>query len=588
MKQFFKFFTASCLGTVAALGLIILFFAAYGGIMASQKPTISKKTVLKLDLQGAIPEMTDNVASGGTFALPEEALGLRHIKRLIEHAATDENIGGIYIENTSVSAGQATLKSIRESIMKFKESGKFVYAYADFMSQSAYYLASAADSIYINPQGMVDVKGYGTLVPFFTEMLEDLGVEMEVYYAGDFKSATEPFRRTEMSPQNKMQTREFLNSMLSLYQSQVGASRGMTPQQIDQIMSEYNGRNAEGALASGLVDGIAYVDEVESLIRTKLDIDEDKKIKYKTLSEYNAGVTLESKTSKNKVAVIYAEGTVNYGTDEKGEINETKYLKYLDKVRTDDKVKAVVLRVNSGGGSSLTSDIIWRAIEQVKAAGKPVIASFGDYAASGGYYIAAGADTIVSEPNTLTGSIGVFALFPNVSDLMKDKLGIYFDTVATHPMAIGLTPVYDPSKREELYLKESVEDIYETFLKRVADGRGMSRDEVHEIAQGRVWTGEKAEEIGLVDILGSLQDAIEIAATSAELADYKVVEYPFVKETFLDKVLKGIAASEDANVALGLQMSDKEQALINELRATSQVLLDRSPQARLPFKLVIN
>ena len=588
MKQFFKFFTASCLGTVAALGLIILFFAAYGGIMASQKPTIPKKTVLKLDLSGTIPEMTNNVASTGTFSLPEEALGLRRIKRLIEHAATDDRIGGIYIENTSVGAGQATLKSIRESITKFKESGKFVYAYADFMSQSAYYLASAADSIFINPQGMVDVKGYGTLVPFFTEMLEDLGVEMEVYYAGEFKSATEPFRRTEMSPQNKLQTREFLQSMLSLYQSQVAESRGMTISQIDNIMTEYSGRTAKGALESGLVDGIAYIDEVESMIRTNLDIDKDKKIRYKTLTEYDSGVTFDKETSKNKVAVIYAEGTVNYGTDEKGEINETKYLKFINKVRTDDKVKAVVLRVNSGGGSSLTSDIIWRALEQVKEAGKPVIASFGDYAASGGYYIAAGADTIVAESNTLTGSIGVFALLPNVSDLMTDKLGIYFDTVATHPMAIGLTPVYDPSKREEIYLKESVDDIYETFLKRVADGRNMTRDEVHEIAQGRVWTGEKGKEIGLVDVLGSLEDAIEIAASSADLDDYKVVEYPFVKESFLEQVVKGIAASDEATAAIGLNITDKEQALINELRSTSQIFMDRSPQARLPFKLVID
>jgi len=583
MRQFFKFFTASCLGTIAALGLIVLLFAAMGGIMASQKPAVAKKTVLKVNLEGVVPEKTGNVASSGTFSLPDESLGLRHIKRLIEHAATDDRISGILIANSDLSVGQATLKSIRESILNFKDSGKFVYAYADYMSQSAYYLASVADSVYINPQGMVDVKGFGTLIPFFTEMLEDIGVEMEVFYAGDFKSATESVRLTEMSPENELQTREFLHSMLTLYQEQVAESRGMTVDEIDQIMSDYSGRTAKGALAVGLIDGISYIDEVETLMRQKLDIDEDKKIKYKSLSDYNMAVELKKQSSKNKIAVIYAEGTVNYGTDDKGEINETNYLKYINKAKNDDKVKAVVLRVNSGGGSSLTSDIIWRALEKVKEAGKPVIASFGDYAASGGYYIAAGADTIVAEPNTLTGSIGVFAMLPNASDLMNEKLGIYFDTVKTHSMAIGLTPVYDISKQEESFIKESVDDIYDTFLTRVADGRGMTKEEVHEIAQGRVWTGAKGKEIGLVDVLGDLDDAIAIAAESAGVEDYKVAEYPFIKETFVESLLKGIAQSEGATAALGLNMSAQEEALLRELKATSQILTDRSPQARLPF-----
>ena len=585
MKQFFKFFTASCLGTIAALGVIALLFFAIGGAMASQKPPVAKKTVLKLSLSGVIPEKSGNVASSGTFSLPEESLGLRHIKKLIEHAATDDRISGILISNTEVSAGQATLKSIRESVEVFKESDKFVYAYADYMSQSAYYLASVADSVYINPQGMVDVKGFGTLVPFFTEMLEDIGVEMEVFYAGDFKSATEPFRRTEMSPENELQTKQFLNSMLTLYQEQVAASRGLTVADVDQIMHDYAGRTATGAIDAGLIDGAVYIDEVESLIKRQLDIDDDKKIKYKTLSDYNTAVDLPKAKGKNKIAVIYAEGTVNYGTDDKGEINESNYLKYINKAKNDDKIKAIVLRVNSGGGSSLTSDIIWRALEQVKAAGKPVIASFGDYAASGGYYIAAGADTIVAEPNTLTGSIGVFAMLPNASDLMTEKLGIYFDTVKTHTMAIGLTPVYDISKEEGSMIKESVDDIYDTFLSRVADGRGMSKAAVHEIAQGRVWTGEKGKEIGLVDVLGSLDDAIEIAAQAANVDDYKISEYPYIKETFVETLMKSIAESEGASAALGLGMSKQEKALFREVRASAAIYLDRSPQARLPYTL---
>lgn len=588
MNQFFKFFTASCLGTAAALVLIVLLFVGWGASMAGNKPAISKKTVLKLSLSGVIPEKTGNIASSSAFALEDEALGLRQIKELIEHAGTDEKIGAILIENSGISAGQATLKSIRESIETFKESGKPVYAYADFMSQSAYYLASAADSIYLNPQGNIDIKGFGTLIPFFKEMLDNAGIEMQVIYAGDFKSATEPFRRTDMSPENELQTRQFLQSMLALYQEQIAVARGMTVADVDQIMTDYSGKSAKSALEAKLIDEIAYIDQVENKIKARLDIKEDKKIRYKNLNQYNSAVTLAASKAKDKVAVIYAEGTVSYGTDDKGEINESKYLRFINKARTDDKVKAVVLRVNSGGGSSLTSDIIWRALEQLKDSGKPLIASFGDYAASGGYYIAAGADTIVSEPNTLTGSIGVFAMLPNVSDLMTEKLGIYFDTVRTHPMAVGITSVYDLNTQEEMLLKESVDDIYDTFLQRVADGRGMTTEEVHKIAQGRVWTGAKAKEIGLVDELGDLNDAIAIAAKAAGLEDYAVAEYPFIKATFMETVIKSIAQSDDATAALGLKMSKQEKALLSTIKQHSQLLLDKTPQARLPWVLQID
>lgn len=585
MKNFFKLFTSSCLGTLAALTLIVLFFVGWASVIGSQKPDIPKKTVLKLTLNSKIPEKTNNVSKGSQFELPEEVLGLRRIKKLIEHAATDDRVSGVLIQTQDVTAGQATLKSVRESISKFKESGKFVYAYADYMSQSAYYLASAADSIFLNPQGMVDLKGFGTLIPFFTEMLEDAGVEMEVFYAGDFKSATEPFRRTEMSPQNKMQTREFLQNMLELYQEQIAQSRGLTVAEIDAIMTNYTGRTADSALSSGIIDDIKYIDEVETLIREKIDIDADKKIKYKSLKDYNASVTLsKGKSSKEKIAVIYAEGTVNYGTDDKGEINEKTYLKYINKVKNDDKIKAVVLRVNSGGGSSLTSEIIWRALEEVKATGKPVVASFGDYAASGGYYIAAGADKIISEPNTLTGSIGVFTMLPNISDLMTEKLGIYFDTVKTHPLALGLTTVYDLNKNEEHFIKESVDDIYETFLTRVADGRGLTKEQVHEIAQGRVWTGAKAKEIGLVDEIGDLSYAIEKAAELAEIDEgYKISEYPFIKQTFMDQLVKGLAQNEGVSTLVGLELSKQEKELLSEIRSTSQLFMNRGPQARLPY-----
>ena len=585
MKQFFKFVTASCLGVFLGLGVMALFFAGYLGSLAGKKPVVPKKTVLEIDLSAGVPEMTGNVeVSPFDLQSGTEKVGLDKITKLLEHAATDKKVGGLLIKGNGVGAGAATAASIRESLLKFKESGKFVYSYADMYSQSGYYLGSVADSVFLNPNGMVDLKGYASFMPFFKDAFDKLGVKMNVFYAGNFKSATEPYRRSEMSEPSKIQTREFLESMVDQYKDVVSVSRNMTPEDIDNIMTNYLGKNAQSSLESGLVDGIVYYDEVEALIRKKLDIKADKKIKLKSLTKYMNAVTLESESkAKDKVAVVYAEGTIEYGTNTKGSVSEEKYSKILEKIINDDKIKAMVLRVNSGGGSSLTSDIIWRGVERVKAAGKPVVASFGDYAASGGYYIAAGADTIVSAPNCLTGSIGVFMMFPNLSGLVSDKLGVNFDDVRTHPMAVGLSPMVDLNEQEKNLLQESTEEVYETFLKRVADGRGMTRDEVHEVAQGRVWTGNKALELGLVDVIGGIDDAIKIASDMADLESYKIKTYPSIKTTFMDQVIKGIEESTNASAALGLELDQADAEMLSQYHELRSLLLDRTPQARLPF-----
>lgn len=589
MKQFFKFFTASCLGVFAAIALIALLFTGFLGSMASNKPVIPKNTVLELDFSSFIPEKTGNVASDPFSFEQSEKLGLNSIVALLEHAANDKKVKGILIKGNGVNAGQATAASIREAIVKFKESEKFVYSYADFYSQSGYFLGSVADSVFLNPNGMVDIKGFASMVPFFKNAMDKVGVKMNVFYAGNFKSATEPFRRSDMSEPNKIQIREFLTSMVDQYKALVSSSRNMTAEELDEIMTEYKGRDATSSLEAGLVDKIVYKDEVENLIRKKLDLKSDKKIKYKSLSEYNAGVQLSSDSkAKDKIAVVYAEGIINYGTDEKGEVNETKYLKILEKIKNDDKIKAMVLRVNSGGGSSITSDIIWRAIENIKATGKPVVASFGDYAASGGYYIAAGADTIVSAPNCLTGSIGVFMMFPNFSELLNDKLGINFDEVKTHPMAVGFSTNKELSDQEKEILQKGTNDIYEQFLKRVADGRGMTRDEVHEVAQGRVWTGTKALELGLVDVIGGIDDAVRIASEMAGIKDYKLKNYPTINETFIDQVMKGIAESNNVQSSLGINIDKADMEMLRQYKAAKSLLMDRTPQARLPFLLKID
>ena len=589
MNQFFKFFTASCLGVFAAIAIIGLVFVGFLGSMAGNKPIVPKNTVLELDFSSFIPEKTGNVESSAMSFEQVDKIGLNSIVALLDYAATDDKVKGILIKGGGVNAGQATVATIREALLKFKESEKFVYSYADFYSQSGYFLGSVADSVYLNPNGMVDVKGFATMIPFFKNAMDKVGIKMNVFYAGNFKSATEPFRRTEMSEPNKIQTREFLTSMVNQYKDLVSASRNMTSDELDQIMTDYKGRDANSSLASGLVDKIVYWDEVEATLRRELDIKSDKKIKLKSLTEYNSAVTLpKGSKAKEKIAVVYAEGTISYGTNTRGSISEAKYLKILEKIKNDDDIKAMVLRVNSGGGSSITSDIIWRAIENIKAAGKPVVASFGDYAASGGYYIAAGADTIVSAPNCLTGSIGVFMMFPNLTELMNDKLGINFDEVKTHPMAVGLSTTKELNDAEKELLQKGTDDIYEQFLNRVATGRGMTRDDVHEVAQGRVWTGTKALELGLVDVIGGIDDAIKLAGEMAGIEDYKTKEYPTIKETFLDQIVKGIAETNNVQASLGINIDKSDLDMLRQYQEVKNLLLDRTPQARLPFILKVD
>ena len=583
MAQFLKNVTAATIGAFIAFVLLFLFFMLLLGSMAESKPIVSKNTVLEIDLSNTIPEMTGNVEPEGFNFEGLDALGLNTITQLIDHASKDDKVKGIIIKNNWVGGGQATISTIRKSLEDFKESGKFVYAYSDMYSQSAYYLSTVADSIFMNPLGSVDIKGFSALVPFFKSGMDKLGVTMNVFYAGNFKSATEPYRRYEMSEENRLQTREFLEGMADQFKEKVAESRNLSLEEVDQIMTEYLGRNATFSLNSGLVDRLAYWDEVKTSLKDALELEEDKKLKIKSLKEYNDAVTLRygKSKSKDKIAVVYAEGIITYGTNSKGQVSEDKYLKIFEKLEKDDDVKAVVLRVNSPGGSSLTSDIIWRGIEKVKASGKPVIASFGDYAASGGYYVAAGADKIVSAPNTLTGSIGVFMMFPNATELLNEKLGITFDEVKTHPMAVGLTSVKDLTEAEKQYLQDGTIEVYHTFLNRVADGRDMTVDEVHEVAQGRVWTGLKAKDLGLVDEIGELKDAISIAAKAANIEEYKIKSFPEIKETFWDQVFKGLASADGMDAKIGLSRSDLK--MIKEYSGLKSLLTDRSPQARLPF-----
>ncbi len=585
MKSFFTTFFASCLGVALAfvIGIFIVIGMAASGM--SKSSSYTDNTILKLTLEDIIPEKSENVAqSSNIFSQAPDAIGLQKILDLLDAAAKDSKIKGILLENNGVATGQATLLSIMQGLEKFKESGKFIYSYADMHSQSSYLLCSVADSMFLNPQGGVDLRGYGASVPFLKGMLDKVGIEMNIFYAGNFKSATEPFRLTEMSEFNKIQTRAFLADMKDIMVEQIHKNRKLPVEDIHKIISGMEGRTGKLALENKLVDALYYKDELDDFLRQKLDIKEGKKIKTITLSKYNTLADIEESSSKDKIAIVYAEGEIVYGSDESGVVSEKKYLSMLQKIRNDKNIKAVVLRVNSPGGNAFTSDVIWRELEMIKKSGKPLIASFGDYAASGGYYIAAGADHIISQPNTLTGSIGVFMMFPDATKLINDKIGVRFDTVKTDEFAAGFTPVLKLSEKEKAILQESTLDIYDLFLDRVSKGRKLSIDSTKMIAQGRVWTGRAAQKIGLVDDLGNLNDAIKYAAKKAGLESYKTVEYPFIKEDFAATLIKEIQRSgNEEDVLTSMFSSKEERKLYDQWQQLKSIVKMKQPQSRLPY-----
>ena len=585
MKSFFPTFFASCLGVFAAFAICIFILIGISISSISQKESYGDNTILKLKLEEFIPEKSDNVNQQSVFfGGSSETIGLRRILTLLEAASEDKKIKGILIENNSIGVGQATVLSLMAGLQKFKESGKFIYTYADSHSQSSYLLCSVADSMFINPQGGVDLKGYGAAIPFFKNMLDKVGIEMNIFYAGNFKSGTEPYRLNEMSDFNRLQTRTFLEDMQEIMIKKIAENRNLTPEKINNIMANLEGRTGKKALENGLVDALFYKDQLEDFLRQKLDIKEGKKLKMVSLSEYNTIADIDDKgKGKNKIAIIYAEGEIIYGSNEPGIISEKKYINMLTKIRNDKNIKAVVLRVNSPGGNAFTSDVIWRELEKIKEAGKPLIASFGDYAASGGYYIAAGADRIVAQPNTLTGSIGVYMMFPNATKLLNEKIGVNFDTIKTHEFATGFSPTNNLSEKEKALLQESTYEIYDLFIDRVSKGRKLSVDSTKVIAQGRVWTGKRAIEIGLVDELGGLDEAIAIAAEKAGLTDYKTVEYPFIEEDFIATIVREIQKGKGDEDVMGLFSTKEERMMLEQYQQFKAIIRLKEPNARLPF-----
>ncbi len=541
MKQFFKFVFATITGLF--LGILLLFFIG-GAIVSSatsdEGVTVKTNSVLKAKFNVDLPEQSQP-APFSSFNpesfIPKKQLGLNDVLKNIRTAKEDDNIKGMYLELSGVPIGLASTSEIREAIEDFKSSGKFVIAYGETMTQKAYYLASIADQVYVNPMGVVSLKGYATELAFFKNTLDKLELQPQIFYAGKFKSATEPFRRTDMSEPNREQIKSFLTAFHEDYLEKVAAARNMSPQQLEEIMDKLLVRNAEDAKEHGIADEIFYEDQVYDEIRTKLGLDEDGKINFVDMGDYtDANNRPENKKlAKNKIAVIYAEGGIVSGKGDDGEIGSEKYAEIIRKIRQKDDVKAIVFRINSGGGSALASEIIWRELKVAKAQGINIVASMGDVAASGGYYIPVAADKIVAHENTITGSIGVFGILLNANDFFNNKMGVTFDRVKTtehsdFPISGFLTRPLDDMEKE--VFQQGINEIYANFKQRVAEGRNTDTARVETYAQGRVWTGKQALELGLVDKLGTMQDAIEMAAEMAGLDDYRLVEYPRQKDPF--------------------------------------------------------
>ncbi len=585
--NFFKTFLASLLAFfVANFVWFFLFIIIVAGIAAigSSSTIVEPKSVLKIDLAESIVDQPVNDPLAGFDPMSmnvQKSVSNMQVMNAIESAAQDDNIEGIYINLTGTgTASAALLEEVRDYITAFKESGKFVVAYGEVYSQGGYYLASVADSIYLNPVGEMEWRGLAAQVMFYKGLLDKLGVEPQVFRHGTFKSAVEPYILNKMSPENRTQMETYVNSIWGTMVADIAEERNLSIDSLNMFATDLSAMMAEDALANRMVDGLKYEDEVEDILREKLELDADEDITFVTLGEYIAANPYTPSYSDNKIEVIYAEGQIVQGTSEQGTLGSTTLADQLAEARLDEEVKAVVLRVNSPGGSALASEVIWREMELLRQQ-KPVIVSMGDYAASGGYYISAPADAIIANATTLTGSIGVFGLMFNAEKALNNKLGITIDVAKTNPSADMGMPFRAVSSIERSKIMRSIEQVYSTFVNHVADGRNMTFDSVDAIGQGRVWTGNDGNRIGLVDEIGGLKYAIAVAADKAECLDDYMVRESMGEPTGLAALLSSLEAHISDR-----KMRKEMGAMYDEYRSLRALMENEGVQAlALPIKI---
>jgi protease-4 len=591
MKEFFKFAFASFLGTIVAgaviVGVVVLIIFGIVAAESDKSVDVDTDSVLQISLNSEITERTPNDPLAGIFGSDaDRKIGLNDILADIRKAKTDNNIKGIFLEESDMMPGQATSEEIRNALIDFKTSGKFIIAYAEIYTQSFYYIASVADKVYITPSGGFEFSGFSQQVTFLKGALDKLGIEVQVLKVGTYKSAVEPFFLTKMSPANREQVTSYLGSLYDHFLTGISQSRHISKDSLFDIANNLKVRFPQDALHYHLVDGLKYKDEVLDELKHLTGVGYKSNLRAVSIMDYTKAEPDkkddDKKESHNRIALIYASGEIAGGEGDDNSIGSERISKAIRQARLDDRVKAVVLRVNSPGGSSIASDVIWREVVLTKKV-KPIIVSMGDYAASGGYYISCAADSIFAEPNTITGSIGIFAILPNMQKFFNDKLGVTFDGVQTGKYA-DMGDVSRPLTPEErAILQNQVDHGYDEFTKAVAAGRHKTQDYINSIGQGRVWTGEQAVKNGLVDRLGNINDAIKSAARAAKIKNYKIEAYPEQKSIF-DRF--GLNVSDELKMRAVKSELGEDYVYYQELKDLKKMM--KVPQARLPYTISIN
>ncbi len=584
--KFLRNLLAAIVGCLIAFGILFIMFLIFASLAGSSDSAVRVKenSILELSIPRPVQDYVgtnDTSPFGGLF---NEAQGLDEIIHAITIAKDDDKIKGISINNNFLIAGWSQTQAIRKALKAFQENDKFIYAYADFYLQKDYYLASVADSVYLNPVGAMDFKGLATEILFYKDLQEKTGVKMEVIRHGKYKSAVEPYLSNEMSEANRTQIKELIKSIWDVMVADIAAGRNISEENLNTIADTLGGRTPSYAKTTGLIDDVVFYDQYEDQLRKVANTDEDDVINYVSLGDYmDYANTKKIRKGDDKIAVIYAQGEILYGEGGPTIIGQGIINKALIKAREDDDVKAIVLRVNSPGGSALTSDIIWREVALTKQK-KPVVVSMGDVAASGGYYIAVGADKIFAEPTTITGSIGVFGTIPNASELAED-IGINAEQVGTNENSVDYSLFEPMSPGFRSFVKEGIEETYDTFLQRVAQGRNITIAEADSMGQGRVWSGVDAKRIGLIDELGGLDDAIAAAAELADTESFSIRKYPKYKSGF-EKLMEdlGSANSKSQQAFIQEEIGMETYMLLKEIKSA---LEQEGIQARMPFALQI-
>lgn len=578
MKAFLKNIISTIIGIVASIIILILLFTGIIYFVNTDKEIIVKEnTILKIDLANTsvVERTSENPFDGFNFSSEiKKAMELKTVLDNIEKAKKDKNITAIYLNSPFVNAGLSQIEEIRNKLLEFKRTGKPVISYSEVYSQSAYYLASIADNIYLNPEGVIELKGLSISQLFFKGLLEKLDIDMQIIRHGKFKSAVEPYSLKKMSNSNREQMSLLLNSIADNIMDSIANQRGLTLSEIQEHANNLSLENARECLYLNYVDALLYQDQIEDSL---ISISKGDKLRIISLKKYSSIKTEKGEISRNKIAIVYANGPINSGKGDERNIGSETTAKAIKQAREDKNVKAIVLRINSGGGSALASDVILRETILTKESKKPIVVSMGNYAASGGYYIACAADSIIANPTTLTGSIGVFGMIPNLQKFYKNKLGITIDTVNTNRYAdMGINrPLTDFERKK---IQKGVEDVYKTFIKHVAEGRNMNTAAVDEIGQGRVWTGYDAKLIGLIDCYGGIEKAIEIAAFLAKIENHRIISLPKKKDPFTELAQEIGSGTGISNIVM--QKLGFRTKLIDPI----EDLLEKDKiQARIPF-----